>query len=476
MLCTCFWSTAVRALTICLVCAVFAIACSDTDQRIVNNPPDGVGDPSAAVNYPAVIITDVEKIATINQPHSFRAASVDANLGLAPEDRPGAITLYEWDFDGDGVFDYSSTSTVDTTHTYTKYGPKNALVRVTDNDGNTRSDTTLVVVVEYDLSAVELERTIYHSGGAAQYLTASGINTSDGGRLVTGWLEGILVVSDFSDGSLIRRIDTIELGEPAGLITAVAVSPDGQHIVSGSYSSTIRAWHMSDGSHDVDFVTDDPDSSMVSSLVFSPDGQYVFATHYGSVARMFRADDGSLVRTIPADGDVANGESVGVLAVDPVEDTYIYTEEQSNEIRIHRIPDGALIRTIGGAANSVWSLGVFPDGKHVIAGLTERRARVWSLTDGELVHDLAAPYPRNQIRPPMAPDLTWSVAVSPDGQYVIGSWSQDGVGIWLAADGSLVRVLDDVEGRIVSVTPEGNRVVIIYPGGKAEIWAVPDRD
>jgi WD40 repeat protein len=434
-----------------------------------------VGDPSAAVNHPAVIINDVGKIATINQPHSFRAASVDANLGLAPEERPGTIACYEWDFDGDGVFDYSSTSTDDTLHTYTEYGPKNAVVRVTDNDGNTRSDTTLVIVVEHDLSAVELERTFYHSGGEAQYLTASGIIGGADGRLVTGWLDGILVVSDISDGSLIRRIDTSELGEPTELIIALAISPDGQQIVSSSYSSTIRAWHMSDGSHDVDFISDDADSSMVSSLVFSPDGQYVFATYYGSIARMFRADDGSLVRTIPTGGDVANGESVGVLAVDPIEDTYIYTEEQTNEIRIHRIPDGALVRRVNDAANSVWSLGVFPDSKHIVAGLTERRARVWRLTDGEFIQDLVAPYPVNQVRIPEVSDHTWSVTVSPDGQYVIGCWPSDGVGIWLAADGSLVRVLDEVEGRLVSVTPDGSQIVIIYHGGKAEIWAVPDR-
>src|SRR5439155_22913868 len=44
---------------------------------------------------------------------------------------------YEWDFQGDGVFDYASTTTGNTTFTYTTPGTYNAVFRVTDNQGLT---------------------------------------------------------------------------------------------------------------------------------------------------------------------------------------------------------------------------------------------------------------------------------------------------------------------------------------------------
>jgi hypothetical protein len=47
----------------------------------------------------------------------------------------GTISRYEWDFDGDGVYDYSSTTTGNVTHTYQNAGKFVAKVRVTDNDG-----------------------------------------------------------------------------------------------------------------------------------------------------------------------------------------------------------------------------------------------------------------------------------------------------------------------------------------------------
>ena len=49
----------------------------------------------------------------------------------------GFIVKYEWDFQGDGTFDFSSTTTGNTSFTYTDQGIYNAVFRVTDNLGQT---------------------------------------------------------------------------------------------------------------------------------------------------------------------------------------------------------------------------------------------------------------------------------------------------------------------------------------------------
>ncbi|WP_133510087.1 PKD domain-containing protein [Candidatus Thiosymbion oneisti] len=73
-------------------------------------------------------------------------ASIDPSNGQVPltvnftgvgSDADGRIVLYEWDFEGDGVFDFSSTTTGSTSHTYPSSGTFNAVFRVTDNDGLT---------------------------------------------------------------------------------------------------------------------------------------------------------------------------------------------------------------------------------------------------------------------------------------------------------------------------------------------------
>lgn len=51
------------------------------------------------------------------------------------------ISLYEWDFEGDGTFDYSSPTTGNTSFTYTQVGTYQPVIRVTDTLGASASVT-----------------------------------------------------------------------------------------------------------------------------------------------------------------------------------------------------------------------------------------------------------------------------------------------------------------------------------------------
>jgi hypothetical protein len=69
--------------------------------------------------------------------------------GSSPD---GKIVKYEWDFDGDGAFDWSSESSGETEHVFKDYA--NAVFRVTDTEGNTATDTMRVVICPKDMAAV----------------------------------------------------------------------------------------------------------------------------------------------------------------------------------------------------------------------------------------------------------------------------------------------------------------------------------
>jgi PKD repeat protein len=72
-------------------------------------------------------------------------APLDVALdGAAIDD--GQIVQWEWDFEGDGTFDYTSATSPATTHTYAAGGVFPATLRVTDDDGNTGIDTVGVTV------------------------------------------------------------------------------------------------------------------------------------------------------------------------------------------------------------------------------------------------------------------------------------------------------------------------------------------
>ena len=61
-------------------------------------------------------------------------------------DPDGSVVLYEWDFNGDGSYDWSDTASGSTTHIYNVAGTYTAVLRVTDNKGATDTDTVTITV------------------------------------------------------------------------------------------------------------------------------------------------------------------------------------------------------------------------------------------------------------------------------------------------------------------------------------------
>jgi hypothetical protein len=72
-------------------------------------------------------------------------------------DNDGTILIYEWDFDGDGSYDWNSTTSASTTHDYTKVGTYFTTLRVTDDNGATTTDMLIVNVKEKSTEYKETE-------------------------------------------------------------------------------------------------------------------------------------------------------------------------------------------------------------------------------------------------------------------------------------------------------------------------------
>ncbi|MCI5227403.1 MAG: PKD domain-containing protein [Candidatus Electrothrix sp. AX2] len=68
------------------------------------------------------------------------ATTLGVSLTGTGTDTDGSIELYEWDFDGDGTFDWSSATDGAVSHNYALPGTFAATLRVTDNEGMTDTD------------------------------------------------------------------------------------------------------------------------------------------------------------------------------------------------------------------------------------------------------------------------------------------------------------------------------------------------
>jgi hypothetical protein len=92
---------------------------------------------------------------------SYKESYHSANEGVTIEydpsnsyDPDGTIVRYEWDLDGDGIYEYSTTTPEVVSHTYNEAGGYAVSLRVTDDDGLTDTVTYIKVIRPYYLSVL----------------------------------------------------------------------------------------------------------------------------------------------------------------------------------------------------------------------------------------------------------------------------------------------------------------------------------
>jgi len=114
--------------------------------------------------------------------------------GISPPGING-IVKWEWDFDGDGTYDWSSNVNGITTHVYTAKGTYIARLRVTDNDGATDTDQVTIIVTKPNQPPIADARVGNHPNPTDKSVT---VNVSD-----TVYFDGSTYSSD-PDGTLVK--------------------------------------------------------------------------------------------------------------------------------------------------------------------------------------------------------------------------------------------------------------------------------
>jgi WD40 repeat protein len=72
---------------------------------------------------------------------------------------------------------------------------------------------------------------------------------------------------------------------PSEFVSALAISPDGQTLFSGSHFGTIKLWNIATGKQ---LHTMEGHSSHVSSIAISPDGQTIVSTSDDGTIKVWR--------------------------------------------------------------------------------------------------------------------------------------------------------------------------------------------
>ncbi|KAF7973528.1 hypothetical protein HWV62_14956 [Athelia sp. TMB] len=263
----------------------------------------------------------------------------------------------------------------------------------------------------------------------------------DGRRVASGSRDMSIRVWDAEVGGLVAG----PFEGHSEYVNSVAFSPNGKHIASGSGDKSVCVWNVETGV--LIAAPFEGHAGSVNSVAFSPDGQRIASGSEDMSVRIWDPQTGALI-VGPFEGHTAEVCSV---AFSP-DGRHIASGSADASIRVCDAETGALaVGPLQGHTGVVYSVAFSPDGKRIASGSKDRSIRVWNPEAGVLS---AAPFNGHT-------DSVNSLSFSPDGQLIVSGSDDYSARIWDADSGALVA--GPFRGhtscvRSVAFSPDGQRI------------------
>ncbi|MBW4562938.1 MAG: WD40 repeat domain-containing protein [Mojavia pulchra JT2-VF2] len=248
----------------------------------------------------------------------------------------------------------------------------------------------------------------------------------DGDILVSGCADKTIKVWNLNTGKLIRTL-TENLGE----ISSIAVSPDGNYLAVGSCEhpkSNIKVWHLKTGKL---LHTLLGHQKPVNIVVISPDGQ-ILASGSNKI-KIWNLHKGDRICTL------WHASAVHAAAISP-DGTILASGSSDTKIRLWNPRTGDPLRTLTGHTGEIKSIAISPDGEILFSGSADTTIKIWHLATGKLLHTLTG-----------HSDEVKSLVVSPDGEIIWSGSADKTIKMWRLSTGELLHTLTGHSGTVNSV-------------------------
>lgn len=248
-----------------------------------------------------------------------------------------------------------------------------------------------------------------------------------------------------------------------GAVTAVAVSPDGFTLASGSTDKSVRLWSLATGEllhtfagRSLWFGAGHRDR--VNALSFSPDGQILVSASDDNTLKYWYLDQKQHLRTLEG-----NGWVVTTVTLSP-DGQVLISGSGNGAVHLWNFTTGESIAALSGHRDRLSTVLLSPDGHTLVSGSYDKTMRQWDLRSGQLLNTLFGH--NGEVS---------AVAITPDGKWLIsGSWDCN-LKIWQMSSGKQIRTLAAHRGKINSVAmhPAGQVVASGSDDSRIKLWELP---
>jgi WD40 repeat protein len=247
-----------------------------------------------------------------------------------------------------------------------------------------------------------------------------------------------------------------------GWVTAVAFSPDGRRLVSGSWDRTLKFWEVSTGEL-LDAVAKN-DMKEVQALAFSRDGHWLATENSSDTTSLRNPSTGQEIRTLSSDKPLGplGSNWVYSIAFSP-DGRWLASALDDKTVRLWDVNTGRKVRDLTGLRRAVVYIAFSPNGRLLATGDDPKNVRIWDPASGEEIYKLTG------HKKPI-----YAVAFSPDSRWLASASADKTVKIWDLAVGHELHTLAGHGNLVTSLafSPDGRWLVSGSWDKTVKIWDV----
>ncbi len=280
-------------------------------------------------------------------------------------------------------------------------------------------------------------------------------------------------------------------------VYAVAFTPDGKYVLTGSGDPSVKVWEVATGKEVKTFAGPNGHRGLVLGIAVSPDGTHFATAGADNSARVWDFPDARPVREYALR---AEGQAV---AVSP-DGSRVAGAGKDGTIRVWATADGRQLYECGGHSGAVTGLAFSPNGQLLASAGADSTLRFWNAGDGKPLASFAAhpgavagvafhpngamavtcgpdgsvrywglpPVATRDLRAPFKDPVT-ALSLSPDGAQVVAA---AGMSIRLAAfaNGQTLKVFAAGDGVTSVAASAGSGLVAAGSGSEVLLWQTKD--
>ena len=296
--------------------------------------------------------------------------------------------------------------------------------------------------------------------------------TPDNQVMISGGNDRLITLRNLKTGKIIRTFN-----EHSGSIYALCISSDGQTLVSGSRDTTIKIWHLHTittynsnstnrliGDGLIDTFTGHSDS--INAVAISKNGQIIISGSEDNTIKLWELNTGECLATL-------EGHEAGIRAITISPDGQLLVSGSAdNTIKLWQMPSVENepicpdpIYTLTGHSDDVKCLAISHDGQILASGSQDKTIKLWNLETGELKTTLVEHW--REVN---------HLTISPDGRNLISCSGDETIHVWQLETLKLLHSFAGHQGAVavVAISPDGQPLVSSSWDHTIRVWGIKD--